>query len=224
MCRKALLVKRRPLPYFKSMEDLKREIIQAALPNVIFDGWTMHTLRQAAESLGKPALEADRAFPGGIMDALNFWTYDANRQLEKTLTANQDMATMKIRDRIAFAVMTKLRQNQPHKEAVRRALAIYNMPWHAADGLKSLYDTCDTIWRAAGDTSTDWNFYSKRALLAKVYMTTLYVWLDDESDDLAATEAFLHRRIEDVMQIQKAKFKLKGWVDSFSMPGVFKKT
>ena len=132
------------------------------------------------------------------------------------------MESMKIRERIATGVMVKLRAQQAHKEAVRRALAQYNLPWHAADGLKALYDTCDTIWRAAGDTSTDWNFYSKRLLLSKVYMTTLYVWLDDESEHQEETEAFLHRRIEDVMQIQKAKFKLKGMFERYKPAEAYK--
>lgn len=205
------------------MDDLQREILNAALPNVIFDGWTMETLRKAAISLGKPALEADRAFPGGIMDALNAWTSDTNHRLEETLKTEYNLESMKIRDRIATGVMVKLRMQQDNREAVRRALAIYQMPWHASDGLTSLYDTCDTIWRAAGDTSTDWNFYSKRMLLAKVYMSTLYIWLDDDSENQEVTEAFLHRRIEDVMKIQKAKFKLKGFMEKFQMPEMFKR-
>lgn len=195
------------------MNPLQREIIDAALPHIVFDGWTMRTLRKAAVSLGKPALEAERAFPGGIMEALNAWTHDVNRRLEDTLRDDYDLASMKIRERIATAVMLKLRMQQPHREAVRRALAVYQLPWHAADGLRALYDTCDTIWRAAGDTSTDWNFYTKRLLLSKVYMTTLYVWLDDDSDNQEITEAFLNRRIADVMRIEKAKARLK---DCFS--------
>lgn len=197
------------------MDTLQRDIIEAALPNIVFDGWTMETLRKAAESLDKPALEADRAFPGGIIEALNCWTFDANRQLEKRLSEEFNLDTMKVRERIATAVMVKLRLQQPHREAVRRALGIYNLPWHAGDGLKSLYNTVDTIWRAAGDTSTDWNFYTKRLLLSKVYMTTLYVWLDDDSEQQEETEAFLHRRINDVMQIEKAKAKAKQFFSGF---------
>jgi ubiquinone biosynthesis protein COQ9 len=196
------------------MNTLQQQIIGAALPNVVFDGWSMETLRAAAKSLGMSDLEADRAFANGIIEALNVWTAQTNQNLADTLASHYNLESMKIRDRIATGVMVKLRSQQAHKEAVRRALTIYAMPWHAADGMKSLYDTLDVMWRAAGDTSTDWNFYSKRMLLAKVYMSTLSVWLGDESDDQRETEAFLHRRIEDVMRIQKAKFKLKGWRES----------
>ncbi len=204
------------------MDALQQEIIQAALPNIVFDGWNMQTLRTAAQAIGKPELEADRAFPGGIIEALNCWTADANQQLATSLQHDYNFDSMKIRERIATGVMVKLRASQAHKEAVRRALTIYNMPSHMSDGLKVLYATCDIIWRAAGDTSTDWNFYSKRLILSKVYMATLYIWLDDESENQQETEAFLHRRIEEVMQFQKAKFKVKGWIDGLSKPNFFR--
>ena len=177
------------------------------MPNVVFDGWNEPLLHKAAEGLGWNPLEADRLFPGGVMEALNLWTKDADDQLARVLTEEYNLESMKIRERIATAVMVKLRALAPHREAVRKAMAIYQMPWHSKDALKSLYYTVDTMWRAAGDTSTDWNFYSKRLLLAKVYTSAVLVWLNDETEDLSETEAFLYRRIENVMQIQKLKAK-----------------
>lgn len=196
-----------------TLTPLQHRILQAALPHVVFDGWTMQTLRAGATDEGLPELEADRAFAGGVIEALNLWMRQSNADLAEQLANQAHLPSMKIRDRIAFAVMLKLRAQQANRDAVRRALAIYALPWHAADGLASLYDTVDTIWRAAGDTATDWNFYSKRLLLGKVYMSTLNVWLADDSPDQAESEAFLRRRIEDVMQIQKTKFKVKEWAE-----------
>lgn len=198
--------------------DLPDRILNAALPHIAFDGWTQGTLTRAAESAGLTAFDAKRAFPGGALDAVNHFTRRADSRM---LAALGDMTGMKIRDKIAHAVMTRLRQQLPHREAVRRALALYTL--HPADGLKSLYATTDAMWRAAGDTATDWNFYTKRLLLSGVYSSTLYVWLDDTTDGLAATEAFLRRRIENVMQIEKFKAKtrekfssLEQWMPKFS--------
>ena len=89
-------------------------------------------------------------------------------------------------------------------------MAIYAMPWNKMAELKMIYATVDAMWREAGDTSTDYNFYTKRLLLSKVYITSLRVWLDDTSPNLLTTEAFLRRRIDDVMQIEKLKAKAKG--------------
>jgi ubiquinone biosynthesis protein COQ9 len=122
--------------------------------------------------------------------------------------ARRDLAAMKVRERIAAAIRIRLTQQAPHREAVRRALSLEALPRHAPAALAALYRTVDAIWYAAGDTATDWNFYSKRLLLAGVYSSTLLIWLDDRSEGLAATWAFLDRRIDDVMQIQKLRGRL----------------
>tara|TARA_B100001123_G_C15218361_1_gene990199 strand:+ start:631 stop:1230 length:600 start_codon:yes stop_codon:yes gene_type:complete len=193
------------------MDALQTRLLNAALPGIAFDGWDMQVIRAAAVSLDLPKEEADRAFPGGAFQALNVWVDGTNAQLRETLANDYNFESMKIRERIATGVMVRLRAQQLHREAVRKGLALYQLPWNAPDGLKHLYATVDIIWRAAGDTSTDWNFYSKRTLLAKVYSSTLLYWLNDDSPNQSDTEAFLHRRIEDVMQIQKFKGKLTQW-------------
>ena len=200
------------MPYISIMDDLQRRIIDAALPHVSFDGWTMQTLRAAAESAGLPAIDAQRAFPGGVIEAIMCWIDDANEHMEHSLKNDYALDTMRIRDRIATAVMVRLRQNQDHREAARRSAAYLSLPWNASYALKALYNTVDIMWRCAGDTSTDFNFYTKRGLLSKVYMSTYYVWLNDDSENQQDTEAFLRRRIDDVMQIQKFKGKISKWM------------
>ena len=204
------------------MNDLQHKILDAALPAVVFDGWTDGTLARAAQSAGLTAFDVKRAFPGGVIDAINFFVTRANAAMVETLRRDYNLAAMKIRERIATAVMVRFRAQAPYREATRRAMAVYAMPWHAGDGLRALYTTVDAIWREAGDTSTDYNFYTKRLLLAKVYTSTASVWLDDTTEDLSETEAFLRRRIENVMQIEKFKAKARDalggigeWVPDF---------
>ena len=115
---------------------------------------------------------------------------------------------MKIRSRIATAVMTRIEAVRPHKEAARRAAAFLTLPPHAALGAKLVYRTVDAMWRAAGDTSTDFNFYTKRGILAGVYSATMMRWFTDSSADESATTQFLAHRIENVMQFEK--FKAQG--------------
>lgn len=189
------------------MIDLQHRILDAALPHIVFDGWTLATLERAAQSIGLTAFDVKRAFPGGVMDALAAHSAQADTRMLETLRRDYHLPTMKIRERIAASVMVRLRAEAAHREAVRRALAVYKMPWNAPAALKALYATVDAIWHEAGDASTDYNFYTKRLLLSEVYTTTLRVWLDDKTDDLSETEAFLRRRIEDVMQIEKLKAK-----------------
>ncbi|MEX2650806.1 MAG: COQ9 family protein [Alphaproteobacteria bacterium] len=185
-------------------ETRRRAVLAAALPHVPFEGWTDRLLGFAADDLGIHANEARRLFPGGGAELCGLFVAEADRRMLEAL-AHHDLEAMRVRDRIALAVRTRLEQARVHREAVRRALGFYALPFNAAEGARTLYRTVDAMWRAAGDTATNFNFYSKRALLAGVYGSTLLTWLDDRSENSAATWAFLERRIDDVMRIQKAR-------------------
>lgn len=191
------------------MITLADQILDAALPNVIFDGWTMKTLEIAAISIGKTIPHAKLAFPGGVADALALFNTRADEQMLEELRTRYDLKTMKIRERIATAVMVRLRQQQADREIIRRAQGFYALPWNVPAAMKSMFHTVDAIWHEAGDTATDYNYYTKRLMLAGVLKSTVTVWLDDESDDLAETKAFLDRRIGNVMSIEKAKAGVK---------------
>ena len=182
--------------------DPRDRLIEAAVAHVPFDGWSPAALKAAAADIGMPPREAVARFPGGARDMIAWHSAHGDRRMIAALAA-MDLPSLKIRERIAAAVMTRLRQNAPAREAIRRALAILAMPHNAPLSMRLLYRTVDAMWRAAGDTATDWNFYSKRGLLSGVYTSTLMVWLNDDSEDFAETEAFLHRRISDVMKVPK---------------------
>jgi ubiquinone biosynthesis protein COQ9 len=121
------------------------------------------------------------------------------------------VSTLKMRDRIKFAVRSRIELHTGSKEAARRALALLALPLNSALGLKLLYRTADAMWYAAGDTSADFNFYTKRAILAGVYSSTLLYWLNDRSPGNEATWRFLDRRIDDVMKFEKLKSQVRAW-------------
>lgn len=186
----------------------KQALLAAMLPHVAFDGWSATALAAAARDAGMDAGLVSRAFPGGALAVLDFWVRETDRAMVAAFEAQQGQA-LKIRERIALAIMLRLEIAAPHREAVRRAMTLAAQPHLAPRFLGQLYRTVDAIWYAAGDTATDFNFYTKRLLLAGVYSATLLVWLDDKSAGFAATRAFLARRIEDVMRIQQARGKLE---------------
>jgi ubiquinone biosynthesis protein COQ9 len=191
-----------------SLTELRDAILLAALPHVPFDGWTRRAMRRGAEDIGRTASDADRAFPYGAADMVIHYSDLADRQMAAELE-RRGVAKMKVRDRIATAIRVRLEQAAPHKDAVRRALSILALPGNASAALRALYRTVDAIWIAAGDTATDWNFYTKRALLAGVFSTTVLCWLDDTSDGNAETWDFLDRRIADVMQVPKLTARVR---------------
>ena len=202
----------------------KRETVLAkALPHAAFDGFTDKVLQKAGEEAGVSKSELARLFEQGPISLVEFYSAHTDAEMEKRLAA-MDLKAMKIRERIATAVKARLSILKPHKEAARRAAAMLSLPMHATLGAKLVYRTVDAMWRAAGDTSTDFNFYTKRGILAGVYGSTAMRWFNDSSDDEKATEAFLAARIENVMQFEKFKTKAKEALSNFPMFADWAKT
>ncbi len=194
--------------------ELRPHLVRAMLPHVPFDGWTFAAVDAAADALGVPRARARLAFSGPI-DMADAFTAMADEDMAAAMAA-EGVASLKVRERITRAVEIRLEQAAPHKEAVRRALAQLALdPPRAA---RTLWRTADAMWRAAGDSSTDFNFYSKRAILGGVYSATLLFWLSDASEDMAATRAFLRRRIDGVMRFEKAKAQFRALGDRLPDP------
>lgn len=178
----------------------RHSLLDAALRHVPFDGWTWTAIDAGARDLSLAPGEAQRLFPGGPAELIRAFSAEGDRRMLETLEG-LDLGTMKVREKVAAGVRARLEAVAAHREAVRSGLAFFALPQHAALGLNCLYRTVDAIWYAAGDRATDYNFYTKRALLAGVYSSTLLFWLNDKSEDFAATWAFLDRRIAEVMKV-----------------------
>ena len=183
-------------------------VLTAALPMVAFDGWSERTLGSAVEAAGVDAGLARLAFPRGGVDLALAFHADGDRRLAEAL-AEAGLETMRIREKITFAVRRRIEIAAPWREAVRRAAALFALPLYALDGTRAVWRTSDLIWRGIGDNSTDYNWYSKRATLSAVHSATVLFWLGDQSDGSEATWAFLDRRIEDVMRFEKAKAAMR---------------
>ena len=178
----------------------RRRLLDVTLPHVPLEGWTRTAIGMGAKDAGMAPGESARLFPGGPAEMVSFFVSEGDRAMLDELS-RIDLDSMRVRDRIAMAVRIRLSLAAGYREAVLKAVALQAGP----PGLKSLYRTVDAIWRAAGDTATDFNFYTKRFLLAGVYTSTLLCWLNDTSEDREVTWEFLDRRIGNVMTLQQLK-------------------
>lgn len=181
----------------------KDRLLQAAVMHVPFDGWSQATFDAAIADSGVDRTVAQSVCPRGAVDLALYFHAKGDAAMLARL-AEADLADMKFRDRVAAAVRFRLEVVED-KETVRRGTALFALPVYAADGAKAIWGTADAIWSALGDTSEDVNWYTKRATLSGVYSATVLYWLGDTSEDHADTWAFLDRRIDDVMQIEKLK-------------------
>ena len=191
------------------LERLRRQLALAVGENAVFDGWTRQAVDSAATQLGLDPVQARLAFPKSQPGMIDCYIQEVDRALGASFTAEQ-LAAMKIRERIRALVWRRLEIMGDAREAVRRALAILAMPQNLPLALRISWRSADLMWRLAGDRSTDFNHYTKRMTLGAVYGSTLLVWLDDQTDGWSDTAAFLDRRIDDVMKFERWKAEWRG--------------
>lgn len=187
--------------------DVIDTMVDASLPHVAFDGWSEATYLAAVEDSGTDPVVADMLFPRHGVDLALAFHRQGDRLMAEEI-ARRDFASLRIRERIVEAVKIRL-EVTGDREVVRRGTTLFALPQNAPLGARAIWDTCDAIWNALGDPSRDGNWYTKRATLAGVYSSTVLYWLGDDSPGHADTWAFLDRRIEDVMRIEKMKAQVR---------------
>ena len=200
-----------------TLDEIRSLLAPGIAANAAFDGWSDAARDMAADAAGIDRDVAALAFEEGPVDMIDAWFADIDVAMLESVPPER-LSAMKIRARIAALVEARLQATAADRESLRRALAILALPQNLTKAGRLGWRTVDTIWRAAGDVSTDYNYYTKRTILLGVYASTITVFLDDESEGLAETRAFLGRRINDIMQFEKAKAGfLKRTEHSFSL-------
>lgn len=192
-----------------TLDEIRTALAPEIAANAAFDGWG-----DEARDFAADAAEVDRdvaalAFAGGATQMIDAWFAAVDTAMRAAYPPER-VTTLKVRERIAELVEARLDVLAPNREALRRALAILAMPQNLGVASRLAWRSADTIWRTAGDTATDYNHYTKRAILAAVYAATIQVFLDDDSEDHAETRAFLARRIGNIMQFEKTKAAVLG--------------
>jgi len=194
------------------LEQLRRRLALTVGENAVFDGWTAAAVASAAAQLGIDPVQARLAMPKSQTGMIDLYIQEVDRALEARFTPDR-MQGMKIREKIRALVWHRLETMDPAREAVRRALAILAMPHNLPLALRISWRSADLMWRIAGDSSSDFNHYTKRMTLGAVYGSTLLAWLDDQGEGRGETAAFLDRRIDDVMKFEKFKAQWRGSSD-----------
>ncbi|RDE05855.1 COQ9 family protein [Sphingomonas aracearum] len=191
------------LPTDPTLDEVRAALAPGIAANAAFDGWSDAARDLAADMAGVDREIAALAFHGQA-DMVAAWFETIDAAMVQALPG-EALAGMKIRARIAALVEARLAALAPNRESLRRALAILAQPQNAGRGAKLGWHAADLMWRLAGDTATDYNHYTKRTILGGVYLATITVFLDDDSEDHADTRAFLQRRIDGIMRFEKAK-------------------
>jgi len=199
-----------------TLDELRPVLAPDIARAAIFDGWSEKAVDFAAEKAGVDPAVGRLAFGEGSMQMIGAWLASVDAAMEHEFSI-EGLSLLPIRERIRALVLFRLEAVAGMEEAVRRTLAIQAMPQNVPTSLKLGWSSADAMWRLAGDTATDYNYYTKRAILAGIYAATLAVWIDDASENKRTTREFLDRRIEGVMKFEKAKARLLREREGFSM-------
>ena len=184
-------------------EDIKSKLLTAILPHVAFDGWSDAAFKVACNDLEIEIGAARLICPSGPLDLAVLFHRNGDAAMQKAII-DMDMSKMRFRDKVSLSVRLRL-EAIDDVEAVRRGITVFALPQNASLGARLIWGTSDAIWATLNDTSRDINWYTKRATLSAVYGSTVLYWLGDDSPDHEFTWAFLDRRIENVMAIEKFK-------------------
>ncbi len=173
------------------------EWIEAAVRRAGSEGWTRATLRHALADCGDAEELLPSAFPRGVVGAIEAWIAITDARMNDA-SAGEDLAALRTPARIRRVVELRLRLLEPDREALRAALGVLALPWNAPKGLRLLGSTASAIWHAAGDSSADFSWYTRRATLAAVYSATLAFWMRPIQPEMEEVLLFLDRRLQDL--------------------------
>ncbi len=182
----------------------KKAILEASFPFVTDNGWVKEALEKGALQLGLDPAAVWCLFPEGVVDALHVYHHLLDQRMVEKMEA-MPLETMGMTEKITWCVRTRLCLMGEAKPVAVKAARFLMQPSHLFLGKQWISETVHKMWVVAGDTSTDYNFYTKRFLLAAVYGSTLLYWMRDTSQNHQNTWTFLEKRIQNVLLIQKIK-------------------
>ena len=192
--------------------QIRIDLIRAMLTHVPFDGWTWEAMEQGAIDIGfekkkTPSLRIKifkDLFKNGSIDFIDIFSEIIDLEVKENYNLIEAKPE-RVPEKIKKIIMIRLNLCQKYKEAVRSSISLTAIPVNTKISLNILYRTCNSIWRIAGDKSTDFSFYTRRISLAAVYTSTLLFWLNDKSNNNVETEFFLDRRLKDISKISSLK-------------------
>ena len=184
-------------------ENIKKIILKNALKSVVFDGWSDELFETAVEESKVNYLKAKELFPRKSIDIAMFHHFQDDEKLFEI--NNDELIDLRTRDKISKLIFTRILIANQNKEALRRSMALFSLPFLLLEGKKMIYNTSDVIWRIVEQEKKSPNKLSKRISLMYLYSTSLLFSIGDESSDLRETKSFIERSVNNFMKFEKIK-------------------
>ena len=171
-------------------------------------GWTISSFEETKKKLKYNKSLINNLFPKKLDDLILFFNYVTNNRLSR-IYKKKKFNKKSIRICVLNAVKIRFELLNPYKDSIKKSLFFLFNPSRQILLNKLIYKTVDHVWRLIGDKSTDYNFYTKRAILASIYSFAVAIWINDKSNDLDKTFNFLDKSIMNMNIVNNIKQKLK---------------
>ena len=178
----------------KSAGNIKDKAVKAALKLAAEKGWEHVSLRDIGDEAGIPLAELHDYFE----DRLDILTALGRMIDRKTLeNSGQGEAGISHRDRLFDILMERFDVLNEHRDGITAILRTFKCdPKQAIISLPHLCRSMSWMLDAAGIETSGIKGVARIAGLTGLYLKTLWVWMDDVSEDMAKTMAALDKNLE----------------------------
>ena len=189
----------------------KRQVVlRFAKKFVSENGLTKNCLENISKKYGLNTDETDLLFPQGNIDLIKFALEQLNNDLE-VYCRQIDLIRLPIHKRIRKVLLSKISLMNKDKSFYRSIFLNLLIPKKNFSLSNQLYNSVDQIWFIAGDSSTDFNFYTKRLILSGIYSRVILFFFNNNNQE--ELENILDESLKRVSKIPEIKSKLKIFKD-----------
>tara|TARA_B110000014_G_C20071736_1_gene558999 strand:+ start:308 stop:961 length:654 start_codon:yes stop_codon:yes gene_type:complete len=187
-----------------NLNKRRLKVLETAKKIIPFEGWNENIIKFVSNKSNLSIFEIEALFPNGYRDLLEFYLNNLdNEMIKKVKSIN--LNNLRTHEKIYKIIMIRINNNIKEKELFRKTMFNLSMPFNAKIAISSVYKTVDNMWYLTNDRSYDFNYYTKRAILAFIYSSTIFFWINDDSNDIKNIEIFLKKQIKKTSSIKGVK-------------------
>ena len=188
------------------------EILKFAKIFLSKKGLSKNTLESISKKYGLDANETELLFPEGNIDFIKFTLEQLNNELEE-YCREIDLIRLPVHKRIKKVLLSKISLMNKNKVFYRSIFLNLLIPKKNFSLPSQLYNSVDQIWFIAGDSSTDFNFYTKRLILSVIYSRIMLFFFNNNNQE--ELENILDESLRRVSKIPEIKSKFKIFKEYF---------
>ena len=182
------------------------EVLKYAKVFISENGLTQNILKDISIKNKLDLNETELLFPEGNGDLIKFALKQLNNELEE-YCKKIDLIRLPIHKRVRKILLSKIYLMNKYKSFYSNIFIYLFIPKKNLSLPSQLYNSVDQIWFIAGDSSVDFNFYTKRLILSGIYSRVMLFFFNN--DNQRELESLLDENLKRVSKIPEIKSKFR---------------